>query len=137
MQVTAAGSARSITVSIFYPHLSASDNCRVAVYPRGAERPIAVFAHPAPIAEGHVELGVDCSSADYTFNDLPAGEYDVYYHCRTSRGDGVEWSNVALGGLVPTAKAVPVSVGLITPPSATGAAGFLGGFGTSIQLPPS
>ena len=136
VEVTAAGSARSVTVSVFHPHATDGDVCRVAVYPRGSQAPIAVFSHPAPIDEGRMDLGDETTSGSHTFNGLPEGEYDVYYHCRTSRGNGTEWSNVALGGRVPEADPVRVSVGLITPSSVTGTASFFGGLGTSIQLPP-
>ncbi|WP_024794616.1 hypothetical protein [Tomitella biformata] len=136
LEITAAGSAQSITVSVFYPHASDGDVCRVAVYPRGAEKPIAVFGHPAPLAEGRIELSAEDPSAAHTFTDLHTGEYDVYYHCRTSRGDATEWTNVVLNGILPAAGPVRASVGMITPQSVTGSAGFFGGPGTSVQLPP-
>ena len=136
LEVTVAGSARSATVRVFYPHASDGDVCELAVYPRGSRAPIAVFSHPSPIDEGRVDLGDETTSATHTFHSLPEGEYDVYYHCRTSRGNDVEWSNVSLGGLAAKSDPIQVSVGMITPPSATGAAGFFGGMGTSIQLPP-
>ena len=136
LEITAIGSAQSITVSVHYPYAADGDVCRVAMYPRGSEKPISLFAHPAPIAEGRIDLSEQSPSAAYTFNDVRAGEYDVYYHCRTSRGNGVEWTNVVLNGLLPEAAPIKASVGTITPQSATGSSGFLGSFGTSIQVPP-
>lgn len=136
LEISATGSAQSITVNVHYAYAADGDVCRVAMYPRGAEKPIALFGHPAPIAEGRIDLDERNTSGAYTFHDVHTGEYDVYYHCRTSRGNGVEWTNVVLNGLLPEASPLKVSVGTITPQSVTGSTGFLGGFGTSIQLPP-
>ena len=89
-----------------------------------------------PLAQGRIELSAESPSGAHTFQDVHTGEYDIYYHCRTSRGDGVEWTNLVLHGVLPSEPPIQASVGTIVPQSVTGSAGLLGGFGMSIQLPP-
>lgn len=133
-EVTAVGGAVTLTVSVSYPYASDGDACRVAFYPRGSEAPAAIFSRPGPIAEGTIELAADRPAGSHTFDDVPTGEYDVYYELRTSRGDATAWTNTAPHRLSETPEPVQTSVGMVAPQDAAGAASYFGDAGGSVTL---
>lgn|SRR5699024_2064203 len=132
--VSAVGGATSLTVTVAYPYASAGDECRVAYYPRGAEAPMQAFVRPDPLAEAALTLSEDDPSASHTFADVPAGDYDVYYHLRSARGDATEWTNIAPDRLADTPAPVRASVGSVTQHGVSDVGGFFSAGGGSVTI---
>ncbi|QDQ97049.1 hypothetical protein [Tomitella fengzijianii] len=132
--ISAVGGAASIAVTVSYPHATDGDECRVAFYPRGADAPLQAFVRPAPIDEAAVTLTSDHPSATHGFEDVAAGDYDVYYHLRTSRGDATVWTNIAPDRLEDTPAPIRVTVGSVTQQGIADAGGFFGSAGGGVTL---
>lgn len=132
--VTAVGGAAALSVTVSYPRAADGDVCRVAYYQRGAEAPLRPFVRPEPIAEASVALTEEQPIGTHTFDDVPNGDYDVYYHLRTGHGDAVEWTNIAPDRLEGTPEPIQASVGSVAQHGAADIGGFFGGSGGGVTL---
>ncbi len=132
--VAAVGGAASLTVTVSFPHAGEADVFRVAYYPRGSEAPMQAFVRPAPLAEARIELTAENPVGEHVFADVPAGDYDVYYHLRAGRDGSAEWTNIAPDRLTASPAPLRATVGAVAGHGVSDVSGFFGAGGSAVTL---